>query len=391
MNKIKIIFFVIVLSIEFILPKGITKTPIFPFQNQHVHGSSIIEAPNGDLLACWFYGSGERTANDVIIQGSRLKKGSSNWEPIFIMADTPDLPDCNPVLFINEKDELMLFWIAVRANGWENSVLRYKISSNYLKPGAPNWDWQDIIILKPGESFYNEIKKGFETNYSDPGWSEYALPYEKLIVKAAMDKEKRQKGWMTRIHPITLSTGRVLLPLYSDGYNISLLGISDDNGHTWKSSKPIVGFGPVQPVLLEKKDGTIVAYMRDNGNAPYKILVSESPDQGESWTFATDTNILNPGSSIDAIVLKNGDWVMIYNDTEKNRNSWAVSLSKDEGKTWKWTRHIGISPDKSESYSYPSMIQTKDGMIHVSYSYRNQKGKTILHASFNEKWIKRGD
>ena len=74
MNKIKIIFFVIVLSIEFILPKGITKTPIFPFQNQHVHGSSIIEAPNGDLLACWFYGSGERTANDVIIQGSRLKK-----------------------------------------------------------------------------------------------------------------------------------------------------------------------------------------------------------------------------------------------------------------------------------------------------------------------------
>ena len=85
--------------------------------------------------------------------------------------------------------------------------------------------------------------------------------YEKLIVKAAMDKEKRQKGWMTRIHPITLSTGRVLLPLYSDGYNISLLGISDDNGHTWKSSKPIVGFGPVQPALLEKKDGTIVAYI----------------------------------------------------------------------------------------------------------------------------------
>jgi hypothetical protein len=147
-----------------------------------------------------FTGLGERTANDVIIQGSRLKRGRQIGAYI-IMADTPEPSRLYPVLFINEKDELMLFWIAVRAKWWENSVLRYKISSNYLNPGAPNWDWQDIIILKPGESFYNEIKKGFETNYSDPGWSEYALPYEKLIVKAAMDKEKRQKGWMTRIHP----------------------------------------------------------------------------------------------------------------------------------------------------------------------------------------------
>lgn len=389
--KNKILFIISLFFVGHLLGKGITKTPIFPFQNKHVHGSSIIEAPNGDILACWFYGSGERTANDVIIQGSRLQKGSLKWGPVFTMADTPDLPDCNPVLFVNEKNELMLFWIAVRANGWENSVLRYKISSNYDNPGAPIWDWQDIIILKPGEPFYKSIKEGFEANYSDPGWSEYALPYEKLIAKAALDKEKRQKGWMTRIHPISLSTGRILLPLYSDGYNISLIGISDDHGQSWTSSKPIVGFGPVQPALLEKTDGTIVAYMRDNGSAPYRILVSESQDQGMSWTFATDSNILNPGSSIDAIVLKNGNWAMIYNDTENSRSSWAASLSDDEGKTWKWTRHIGISPDHSESYSYPSMIQTKDGMIHVSYSYRNQDGKTILHASFNEKWIKKGD
>jgi len=47
--------------------------------------------------------------------------------------------------------------------------------------------------------------------------------------------------------------------------------------------------------------------------------------------------------------------------------------------------------EKPESYSYPSMIQTKDGKIHISYSYRNQEGKTILHASFNENWIKKGD
>jgi Neuraminidase (sialidase) len=82
---------------------------------------------------------------------------------------------------------------------------------------------------------------------------------------------------------------------------------------------------------------------------------------------------------------------MAYNDTESNRNSWAVSLSPDEGKTWQWTRHIGQSLDRSESYSYPSMIQTNDGKIHLSYSYRNPSGKTIMHASFDESWILQGD
>ena len=138
MNRIKTLLLFIMISIGFIYSKGISKTPIFPYQNKLVHGSSIIEAPNGDLIACWFYGSGERTANDVLVQGSRLKKGSSKWGPVFVMADTPALPDCNPVLFLNQNDELMLFWIVVRANGWENSVLRYKRSSDYKHLGAPN-------------------------------------------------------------------------------------------------------------------------------------------------------------------------------------------------------------------------------------------------------------
>ncbi|HJM95098.1 MAG TPA: sialidase family protein, partial [Candidatus Marinimicrobia bacterium] len=367
MNKriLRLLFCLMIIGIIY-SKDTIVKTPIFPYQNKHVHASSVVEAPNGDLIACWFYGSGERTSNDVLVQGSRLKKGSKKWEPVFIMADTPGLPDCNPVLFINPNDELMLFWIAVRANGWENSILRYKISSDYDKTGAPKWKWQDIIILKPGESFYGSIKKAFEDNYSDPGWAEYALPYEKLITAAAADKEKRQKGWMTRIHPTVLSSGRILLPLYSDGFNVALAAISDDEGKSWRSSNPIVGFGPIQPTFAERKDGSIMAYLRDSGGAPQRVLMSESSDQGETWSFAIDTDIPNPGSSLEVTVLKNGHWVMAYNDTEDNRNNWAVSLSNNEGKTWTWKRHIGQSEDKSESFSYPSLIQTKDGKLHLT-------------------------
>ena len=364
------------------------ETSIFPFQNKHVHASSIIENPNGDLLACWFYGSGERTANDVLIQGSRLKKGTKIWESVFEMADTPGLPDCNPVLWVDKKEKLWLFWIAVRANRWENSMLRYRTSTNYMRKGAPEWGWQDDIILKPGDTFAEALQSGFDRYVDEPMWAEYALPYAKLIVKAAKEPEKRQKGWMTRIHPISLSSGRILLPLYSDGYNVSIVAISDDQGNNWKASNPIVGLGPIQPTLVPKNNGSIVAYMRDSGLEPKRILKSISEDSGETWSFATDTQIPNPSSSVEVLVLKNGHWVMACNDTEEGRHQMAILLSSDEGTSWQWKRYIGQAPKKRNiSFAYPSLIQSSNGLIHISYSFKTDEGKTIQHASFNEEWI----
>jgi len=77
---------------------------LFPLQEQHVHSSSIVLCPNGDLLACWFQGSGERQSMDVVVNGARLKKGETEWSAPFPMADTPDFPDCNPILFIDSQN-----------------------------------------------------------------------------------------------------------------------------------------------------------------------------------------------------------------------------------------------------------------------------------------------
>src|SRR5215467_13421613 len=68
---------------------------IFPLEHWHNHASCIVEAPNGDLIVCWFHGSGERTADDVKIEGSRKKRGAQIWSPRFTMADTPGYPDTN--------------------------------------------------------------------------------------------------------------------------------------------------------------------------------------------------------------------------------------------------------------------------------------------------------
>ena len=362
--------------------------PLFPLQDKHAHGSSIVECPNGDLLACWFFGSGERTADDVIIQGARLKKGAKNWSTVFLMADTPNFPDCNPVLFIDQKERLWLFWITVTAHRWERSILKYRISSDYQKAGAPNWDWQDIILLNPGEKFAATIQSEFEKNVTaEPMWSEYALPYVNMIIEAAKDPVKREIGWMTRIHPLVLGSGRILLPLYSDGFNICLAAISDDVGEHWRASSPMVGLGPIQPTFIQKNDGTLVAYFRDSGDPPMRVLKSVSQDNGETWSFAVDTEIPNPGSSLEVIKLKDNRWLMAYNDVEEERHSMALSLSDDEGNSWHWKKNINVPDEKIKSYAYPSLIQAKDGLIHLTFSYHEPMGKTIKHAVFNVEWL----
>src|SRR3954463_1719494 len=81
---------------------------IFPPEKIHNHSSSIVEEPNGDLLVCWYHGSGERTADDVVIDAARYSQKTGKWGAPFIIADTPNFPDTNPVLFIDSKQRLYL-------------------------------------------------------------------------------------------------------------------------------------------------------------------------------------------------------------------------------------------------------------------------------------------
>ncbi|WP_332368230.1 sialidase family protein [Spirosoma telluris] len=334
-------------------PAIVRQTLIFPGQDKHVHGSSLVNLPNGDFLAVWFYGSGERSADDVKIMGARLKKGEKAWSEPFDMADTPNIPDCNPVVFLNSQGKLFLVWIAVQANQWEYSILRYKTSVDYSKSGPPVWNWQDNILLKPGDQFAQEVATKFkDLPPSTVGWGGYAPKYDNMIIEASRDAGKRSIGWMTRIKPLLLEKGRILLPLYSDGFNFSLMAISDDDGTTWRPSLPIVGRGPIQPALARRKDGTIVALMRDSGDTPTRVHVSESKDQGESWKATMKTDIPNT-ASVELLVLKDGRWAFLGNDIDDGRYRLSLFLSDDEGKTWKWKTRIEDHQPGQGGYSYP--------------------------------------
>lgn len=355
-----------------------SSTLIFPVQEKHVHGSSIVALPNGDMLTVWFYGSGERTSDDVKLMGSRLRKGEKTWTEPFLMADTPGIPDCNPVLFLNAEGKLFLVWIAVQANQWEQSILRFRTSVNYSGPGAPQWNWQDNILLKPDSRFEAEVKKKFkELPESTMGWAGYAPKYDEMIIEASADATKRSIGWMTRIKPLLLENGRIVLPLYSDGFNMGLMAISDDHGNSWHPSLPVVGRGPIQPAVVRKKNGNLVALMRDSGDDPPRVHFSESPDKGESWTATVKTDIPNT-ASVELLVLKDGKWAFLGNDIYDGRHQLSLYLSDDEGKTWKWKIKLENDPPNTAGYSYPCLIQTADGLLHITYSAHFQKDKKSI-------------
>jgi len=406
---------------------------ILPFQEQHLHGSTIVELSNGDLLASWFHGSGERWADDVQIMGARKKEGSTGWGKPFLMADVEGFPDINPVLFVDEKDRLWLFWYTVIANQWRTSVLKYRISEDYMNTdGAPEWQWQADLHVKPGdktewgiqpndsfvasvEEQVEEYERYLQQHADQQTVEEWKEKSQELISKSAgkdmvkdgllVDKEHkpaqlgypyfRRMGWQTRSKPVVTSSGRIILPLYSDGFSFSMMAYTDNQGETWNFSDPLVGFGNLQPTIAETASGELVTYMRDSGPEPKRLMVSRSTDNGESWGTVKDTNFPNPSSAADIVTLDNGHWVMLYNDTIEERHSLAVALSEDGGKTWPWKKKIEYnSSDTASVYAaYPAIIKGEDGTLHATYSFRRPKSKsdakkTIKYATFNEAWIK---
>ncbi|HEY3392100.1 MAG TPA: sialidase family protein [Lacipirellulaceae bacterium] len=358
---------------------------VFPLRQEHNHAPGIVECPNGDLLISWYRGSGERSSDDVAVYGARKRRGESEWSEAFLMADMPGFPDCNTCMMIDRQQRLWLFWPTIIANTWESCLTNYRVSRDYSGNGAPKWERNGLVLLKPddfsaeGDAQLASLIEKYKGFVSDRLRDEIEEGRQKM-----RDKLYQRLGWQPRCKPTILPSGRILLPLYTDTFSISIMAVSDDEGETWYASKPLLGFGAIQPAVLRRDSGELVAYMRENG-VTERIRMATSTDDGITWGPVTATDLPNPGSGLDGVRLENGHWLLVYNDTVSGRNSLAVSISDDEGKTWKWTRHL--EKHAQGSYHYPSVIEGRDGTIHAVYSYFVDGGKSMKHAAFNEAWV----
>ena len=421
-------------------PHGMEQSLIIPLQDDHVHGPTLTVLPDGDVLTSWFQGSGERWADDVRIIGARKEMGDSTWTDPFLMADVEGFPDINPVLYLDQRDTLWLFWYPVLANQWESSIPMFRRSGDYDGSLAPTWDWQDIIFAKPGDKtergiqpgdvFVTEVREqlgqyedyarenvvsGYSAEEQKRYW-EYWSAYKRKVDSLASGENMMRKGrvyegdsyrseslgyplsrrigWQTKNKPVKVGDA-LILPLYSDGFDASIFAITRDYGKTWQFSNPILGGAGIQATILQNENGGLVAYMRDNGPPPKRMQKTVSKDGGMTWSIPRDSDIPNSGSGFDGVTLENGNWVLAYNDTEDGRYNLTIALSEDNGETWPYKQvleHDDRGKESGTSFHYPSIVQDKKGRIHVVYSYHLRDGtepsKSIKYASFPVDWIK---
>jgi len=198
-----------------------------------------------------------------------------------------------------------------------------------------------------------------------------------------------------------------LLPMYytPDGFfehhsQYSSVQRSADGGVSWHDSAPMAG---TKGQLVQPTGGGLLGFFRSRA-ADY-VHMSRSADDGRTWSHAEATVLPSNNSGIQASVLQSGALAIVFNNRQGKGARWplSVALSLDEGKTWPHCRDLEpLAADSNPpqggdaaaqgrkgqgEYSYPSIVQSEDGTIHISYTYRRE---TIKYVRISEDWIRRG-
>ncbi|MCH7687087.1 MAG: exo-alpha-sialidase, partial [Planctomycetes bacterium] len=128
--------------------------------------------------------------------------------------------------------------------------------------------------------------------------------------------------------------------------------------------------GDIQPTILKHPDRLQILCRSRQG----KIVESWSADNGRSWTELAAISLPNPNAGIDAVTLKNGQHLLVYNHTTRGRHMLNVAVSSD-GKTWKAAMVLENQPGE---FSYPAVIQTSDGLVHTTYTWKRRRVKHVV-------------
>lgn len=303
------------------------------------HCSTITEAPNGDLLCLWYGGSYE-SADDQKLILSRRRPGERVWSEAEVLVENHRTPPGNAVIFVDGRGRLQIVWGRMdstrpirRGGGWGKCRLFVRTSTD------------------SGQSWSED--RPLQTN-NDPTAADgvFGVP---------------------RNPPAKLADGTMILSMEGHGGGVFLL--SSSGGETWVRGGTAAKGS--QPAVIQRRDGSLLTLMRSYP----RITSAMSADGGKTWSPTTETALRNPGSGISMVQLANGHLVLVFNDSTTDRTPLSLVRSTDEGRTWGQPMHLESNPGE---YSYPCVIQTADGRIHVTYTFRRY---TIKHVELNEDWI----
>jgi predicted neuraminidase len=177
--------------------------------------------------------------------------------------------------------------------------------------------------------------------------------------------------------PELLADGRLLCGSSTehDGWRVHLETTTDLGLEKWSRTEPLNDgrtIGAIQPSILRHSDKRLQLVCRTRGAG--KIVNFWSEDGGRTWGEMTETELPNPNSGIDAVTLADGRHVLVYNHTPRGRTPLNVAISKD-GREWKG---VAVLEDTPGEYSYPAVMQTADGLVHITYTWRRERVKHVV-------------
>jgi predicted neuraminidase len=293
------------------------------------HASTISETKAG-LVAAWFGGTRERHP-DVGIWVSRMQDGK--WTTPVEVANgvespTKRQPTWNPVLFQPKTGPLLLF---------------YKVG-----PSPSTW-WG--MLMTSGDA---------GKTWSAP----------RRLPDGILGPIKNK--------PVQLDHGDLLCPTSSehDGWRVHFER-SSDLGKTWTATPPLNDgkeIGAIQPSILFHPGGKLQALGRTRQSKIFEIW---SEDNGNTWGKMTLTPLPNPSAGTDAVTLKDGRHLLVYNHTAKSRSPLNVAVSKD-GKQWLAAAVLENDPAAPNGFSYPAVIQASDGLVHITYTWKRLRIKHVV-------------
>jgi predicted neuraminidase len=289
------------------------------------HASTIAETPEG--LVCAFFGGTAEKNPDVEIWLSR-NEGNGWTAPVSVANGVKNAskrwPCWNPVLFQTKPGTLLLF---------------YKVG-----PNPSEW-WGMLKVSHDNGKTWGPAKR---------------LPDG--FVGPVKNK------------PFLLADGTLLCPASTEhnGWQLQMEW-TPDLGNTWHRTGPLNDgkiIGAIQPSVLRYGDRLQILCRSKGG----KIVEAWSDDEGRSWSKVTETTLPNPNSGTDAVTLKDGRALLVYNPTTRGRSPLHVAVSSD-GKHWKTA--LVLENQKGE-YSYPAVIQTDDGKVHITYTWKRELVKHVV-------------
>jgi predicted neuraminidase len=315
-----------------------------------VHSSAICALPTGGLFAVWYGGSREGAA-DVALFTSRLNTASGEWAAPVTAVDRAMAEDeldrlvkkvGNAVIFPDQSGVLWMVYVSVTVGGWSGSALNVKTS----RDEGRTWSDSQRLTLNP---FLNVSS-------------------------------------LVRNKPILASDGRIGLPVYHEfalkfPQMLWLTPGVDGRVDEYRIRNFSTATGLIQPTLVALGEDRVLMMLRDRSDGR-RLHTAYSGDNGWTWSEAEATGLPNPDSAIDALRLRDGRVLLVYNHAEHSRENLRLAVSADDGRTWR--PGPVLEAERQREYSYPHLVEDQRGRIHLTYTWQRER---IKHVEFNVAWL----